>query len=99
MRTIGNEKTYNEIFNLSAPEELDNARFLDALERAHGRPLLVANTTVAEAMENGVPLPCPLLFDEVYDGSKIARTLGFRYTPFAKAFQETYDIYMKAFQA
>lgn len=97
MRTVGNEKTYNEVFNLSAPEDLDNPRFLAVLERTHGQPLLLVNTTVSEALDQGVALPFPLLFDEVYDGSKAARTLEFRYTPFAKGFKETYDIYMKAF--
>lgn len=96
MAAIGNEKAYNQIFNLAAPDELDYNSFLAELEKANGGKVDIIPMTCAEIAQQQVPLPFPMQYDELYDGSKIVDTLGVGYTPFTDAFKETFDIYMKA---
>lgn len=99
MAAVANDRAYNEIFNLSAPEQLDYDSFLAALEAAHGKKIETIPMTSAEIAEKQIPLPFPLKYDELYDGSKIERLLGVKYTPFDTAFKETYDIFMRAYNA
>lgn len=98
MAAIGNGRAYDEVFNLSAPEQLDYASFMAELEKAHGGKVETIPMTCAEIAEKQIPLPFPMKYDELYDGSKASRLLGVDYTPFSDAFKETHDIYMRAFQ-
>ncbi len=96
MAAIGNPDTYNQVFNLSAPDVIDYNSFLAELETANGAKVDTIHMSCAEIAQQQIPLPFPMKHDELYDGSKICRTLGVEYTPFSTAFKETYDIYMKA---
>lgn len=96
MAATANERAYNEVFNLSAPEALTYDSFLAELEKLWGKKIETVPVTCAEAAAQGIPLPFPLQLDEVYDGGKAVRLLGEQYTPFTGAFKETYEIYMKA---
>lgn len=80
------------IYNLAAPEVLDYASFIGTLCAVCDMPTEVQPMTVAEAMEKGVTLPFPLTpaEEELFDGSRICRELGFRYTAFEEAIQKTY---------
>lgn len=95
MGLVGNQRAYNEVFNLAAPEELTYERFVSALERVHGGPLPVKRLPLRDAAEKGVNLPFPVSFDELYDGAKVRNVIGLTYTPFETAFKETYDLFMK----
>ncbi|NLO47809.1 MAG: NAD-dependent epimerase/dehydratase family protein [Clostridiales bacterium] len=98
MGAIGNERVYDRIFNLAGPEVLDYQGFMKALEEAHGAPLKTRPVTVRDAAEQKIPLPFPLLYDELCDGGRITKAIDFAYTPFGEAFKETYDIFRKAYQ-
>lgn len=96
MAAIGNGNAYDQTFNLAAPEQLDYNSFLAELENINGERVKTLPMSCAELSEKQIQLPFPLQHDELYDGSKITRELGVKYTPFSEAFKETYDIYMKA---
>jgi len=98
MAVAGNPDTYDQIYNLAAPEEMDYASFISELESCAGGPLKKTVLSRRLAADRGISFPFPTDLDEVYDGSKITRATGLRYTPFSKAFRETYDIYMSAYQ-
>ena len=96
MAACANERAYNEIINLAGPDVITYDSFLAELEKNWGRKIETRPVTCAQAAAEQIPLPFPLQFDELYDGSKAERLLGEHYTPFETAFAETFDIYMKA---
>lgn len=86
---VGDDRAYGQTFNLSAPEEITEARFLDELERLHG-PFERKGVTVAEAMNRNIAIPWPLAADELYDGTGFSETFGLAYTPFEVGMERTY---------
>lgn len=80
-------------YNLAAPEVLDYHSFIGTLCAVCDMPTEVQPVTVEEAMGAGITMPFPLTpaEEELFDGSRICRELGFRYTPFGEAIQKTYQ--------
>lgn len=96
MAAFDNPRAFGETFNLSAPERFDYASYLDVLSRLHGSRPRTVPVTVRQVYDENIPLPFPLDFDALYDGSKAAAQLGVDYLPFAEGMSETYDLYMHA---
>jgi 2'-hydroxyisoflavone reductase len=94
---IGNEKAYNEIFNLSAPEEITYSILLEAFEIFNGGPFMTKPVTVEEVLDNNIPLPFPLTEDELFSGKKFADTFEFSYTPWLEGMEKTYKIFYSLF--
>ena len=94
---IGNEKAYNEIFNLSAPEEVTYAVLLEAFEKFNGGPFMTKPVTVDEVLDENIPLPFPLTEDELFSGRKFADTFDFSYTSFTEGMEKTYKIFYSLF--
>lgn len=94
---IGNEKAYNEVFNLSAPEEITYAALLEAFEKFNGGPFMTRPVTVEEVLDENIPLPFPLTEDELFSGQKFADTFDFSYTPFEEGMEKTFKIFYSLF--
>lgn len=94
---IGNEKAFNQIFNLSAPEEINYSVLLEAFEKFNGGPFMTKPVTVDEVIDDNIPLPFPLTEDEIYSGKKFADTFDFSYTPFMEGMEKTYKIFYSLF--
>ncbi len=94
---IGNEKAYNEIFNLSAPEEITYPLLLEAFERFNGGPFMTRPVTVEEVLDENIPLPFPLTEDEIFSGKKLTDIFEFTYTPFLEGMEKTYKIFYSLF--
>lgn len=94
---IGNEKSFNEIFNLSAPEEITYIFMLESFEKFNGGPYMTKSITVEKVLETNLPLPFPLTEDELYSGKKFADTFDFTYTPFAEGMERTFKIFYSLF--
>jgi 2'-hydroxyisoflavone reductase len=94
---IGNEKAYNQIFNISAPEEVTYDLLINSFEQYNGSPFDKREVTVEEVLEQNIPLPFPLTEDELYDGGKLAKALDFAYTPFEVGMEKTYKIFYSLF--
>ncbi|MBR2831833.1 MAG: NAD-dependent epimerase/dehydratase family protein [Oscillospiraceae bacterium] len=90
---VGDERAYNEIFNLSAPEIIDRPFFYESLERFNGEPYQKREYTIEEAPGQDIPLTLPTVYDELYSGEKFARTFDFKYTPYEDAMKNTFDIF------
>jgi nucleoside-diphosphate-sugar epimerase len=60
---IGNEKAFNETFNLSAPDEITYSLFLEAFTKFNGGPFLTRRVNVEEVVAENIPLPFPLTED------------------------------------
>lgn len=94
---IGNEKAYNEIFNISAPEEITYSVLLEAFEKFNGGPFMTKPVTVEEVLDENIPLPYPMTEDELFSGQKFAETFNFSYTPFMEGMEKTYKIFYSLF--
>ena len=94
MACVGNPDAAGETFNLSAPERLDYASYLDVIANVRGEAPKTTPVTVRQVYAENIPLPFPLDFDMLYDGTKAADRLGVRYVPFVDGMDETYHIYM-----
>lgn len=87
------ERAYNEIYNLSAPEIIDYNSFIKMLEVCNGGSFETKSVTVSEVLAENVPLPFPLDIDELYSGQKFAETFGFEYTPFSEGLQKAFNAF------
>ena len=93
MRCIGNEKAYNEIFNLAGPEAVSYQRLISEFERCNGGLFETRDVTIAQVDDEMIPLPFPLTGDTLVDGGKFAQAFEFAYTPISEGLEKTYRIF------
>jgi nucleoside-diphosphate-sugar epimerase len=93
MQLAGNEKAYGEVFNLSGPERVTYTSLIADFERFNGGAFLTREVTVDEVEREKIPLPFPLIDDDLTDGTKLTDTLGFNYTPFAEGMENTFHTF------
>ncbi|HHT17068.1 MAG TPA: NAD-dependent epimerase/dehydratase family protein [Papillibacter sp.] len=97
MATIGNEKAYDEIFNLAAPELITHARLFEAFEEFNGGPIMTRPVTIEDILNENIAVPFPLTEDVLYSGKKFAETMEFEYTPFMEGMDKTYKSFYSLF--
>ena len=97
MKCIGNEKAYDEIFNLAGVEAVTYRQLMAEFERCNGGPFETREVTVAQVDEEMIPLPFPLIGDTLVDGGKFAQIFGFDYTPFSVGMEKTFGIFHTIF--
>lgn len=95
IRSLGNEKVFDEVFNLSSEELVSYPRLVEVLEEVSEKSIEPMKMSVKEIDEKRIPLPFPLDSHFVYSGSKIQRVLDFEYTPFEDGLRETYGFYQR----
>lgn len=100
LSTIDEEKSYNQAFNVCAPEIMDYDRFLEALKKVSDRPFTLQEVTVKQVLEQNLPLPFPLTEEEteLYNGNKIVRELNFEYTPFEQGIKKTFQAFKNVYE-
>ncbi|MCM1160942.1 MAG: NAD-dependent epimerase/dehydratase family protein [Roseburia sp.] len=99
LTVIGNEKAYNQAFNVCGDEILNYSRFFEVLKKISDRDFTVQGITVKEAIEQNSPLPFPIIKEEteLYDGSRLVKELGFEYTDFEKGMEKTFQAFKNVF--
>ena len=90
---VGDDRAFNEVFNAASPEHVDYKALLASLEKAHGAPVQRDEMTIRRIIDEQVPLPFPLVDDELYDGSKLAETFGVSYTSLDDGMKKTYEAF------
>lgn len=96
LRCIGKPEVFGNDYILSAPECISYDKLADVLSGlTGGRELETEVLSIEEIEQKNIPLPYPLRKHILYSGAKIARTLGFEYTPFAAGMLETFHFYKK----
>ena len=87
-------------YNLAAPEELDYDGFLAALRAVADRPIPSTPVTVAQVLQENIPLPFPLRAEEseLFDGSLAVKELGIHYTPFRDGLQKSWNAFAPIFE-
>ena len=93
IRCIGEEKVYNQDFNLSSDELVSYPRIVEVLEEITGKKIDVVYKSVDYINKEQIPLPFPLDEHLVYSGSKLQRLFNFDYTPFKTGMREAFEYY------
>ena len=97
MKSIGNKKTFDQIFNLSGKEDVTYAQLISDFERYNGGPFDSRVVTVKEAVDESIPLPFPLTETILYNGEKIEKALDFEYTSFSEGMEKTFQVFYSLF--
>ncbi len=97
-RCIGNEKAYNEIFNLASPEIADYDSFISLLRQCSGADFPTTPVTVKQVIEQNIPLPFPLDEALIYSGKKSETVLEYKYTPFSVGMKKTFSVFMSIYK-
>ena len=90
MAMIGDERAYNEVFNLAGPEVVNYTRLMSDFERYNGGAFETREVTVAQAEEESIPFPFPLTENDITSGDKFAGLFDFRYTPLSEGMESTF---------
>ncbi len=92
---LGNEKVFDQAFNLSAEELISYGRFVDVLREVTGKRMAVREKSIETIDRERIPLPFPLDNHLIYSGTLVQRVLGFEYTPFEEGMKKTYEHYVQ----
>ena len=90
---IGNEKVFNQAFNVAGEELVSYKRLMEVFEEICEKKIKTSKMSIELINKKGIPLPFPLDSHLVYSGRKIEKTLGFDYTPFVEGMKKTYEYY------
>lgn len=95
----GNDKAFNEAFNICPDEIINYDLFFAALKSASDLPVNINSMSVKDAAELNIFLPFPAVGEEteLYDGRKIVKTTGIGYTPFVEGLSRTYAAFKNVF--
>ena len=90
---LGNEKVFNNAYNLSAPELVSYRRLVKVLEEITGKRIGTRKLNIPMINQKQIPLPFPLDQHLIYSGELIQRVLNFQYTPFVEGMRKTFEHY------
>jgi len=99
LECIRQDAAAGEAFNLSAPEVLDYASYIDTLRAVSDIPFSLEAVTVEQVLRDNLPLPFPLTAEEseLFDGGKLTQVLGVRYTPFLEGMEKTFKAFKSVY--
>ena len=95
----GDSRAINQTYVVSAPEVLDYNSFVAALKVVADREFNLIPVQTSDVIRQNLPLPFPLTEaeNELFDGTKITRELGFQYTPFGPNLKKAYDAFREIY--
>ena len=93
MKCLGNDKVFNQAFNLAAKELISYRRLVEVLELITGKKLKTIKLGIDEINRRRIPLPFPIDTHLIYSSAKIKQALGFQCTPFLDGMRDTYTYY------
>jgi nucleoside-diphosphate-sugar epimerase len=97
MSSIGEEKAFNQDYNLAAPEKITYRKLMEQLASlTPGKELSQKPIYISEVYAENIPLPFPLEQNELFLGTKVQKDLGLDYTGFAAGMKESFEVYRSA---
>lgn len=94
----GNEKAYNESFNLCSGEMVNYHRFFEILKDVTEDESVIREIAVSEIRNEFFPFPLTLNESELYDGKKICEISGLEYTDFESSMEKTIRYFVDIFR-
>jgi nucleoside-diphosphate-sugar epimerase len=94
---VGEERAYNEEFNLAGVEQVTYASLFAELERCNGAPFARRPVTVSQVKAENIPLLFPLDADDLCSGEKMSQRFGFQYTPFSAGMDKTFAAFKSVY--
>ena len=91
--SLGNEKVFNNAYNLSAGELICYDKLIDVLEKITAKTFNVQRLSVVKIDAERIPLPFPLEEHLVYSGELIRDILNFKYMSFYEGMTRTYNYF------
>jgi nucleoside-diphosphate-sugar epimerase len=88
---LGNEKVFNNAYNLAAEELISYDKLINTLEKITSKRFNVQRLPIARIDAERIPLPFPLDEHLVYSGELIRDTLHFEYMSFLEGMTRTYN--------
>jgi nucleoside-diphosphate-sugar epimerase len=95
---INNECSYGGAFNLAGSEKVDYPLLFAEFERCNGAPFATKPLTVEQALREAVPLPFPLIGDDLCDGRLFAETFDFSYTSFSEGMSKAFKAFKSVYE-
>ncbi|MDY6856115.1 MAG: NAD-dependent epimerase/dehydratase family protein [Thermodesulfobacteriota bacterium] len=93
--SLGNEKVFDQAFNLSAGELISYGRLIEVLREITQKRIATKTMSISAIDQERIPLPFPLDQHLIYSGTLIQEVLGFEYTPFVEGMKKTYEQYVE----
>lgn len=90
---LGNEKVFNNAYNVSTDELISYDRLIGVLETIISRKLTIQRMRISEIDAKRIPLPFPLDEHLIYSGALLQQTLNYEYMPFLEGMRKTYNWY------
>ncbi|MCQ2452158.1 MAG: NAD-dependent epimerase/dehydratase family protein [Oscillospiraceae bacterium] len=94
---IGDQRAFNQVFNLSSPEAQTYSSFMKVLEECADIPYQTYSVTVDQVLERSIPLPWPLDESLLYAGEKVTEVFGYHYTPFLTGMKKTWTVFKNVY--
>jgi nucleoside-diphosphate-sugar epimerase len=95
---IKNECAYSKVFNLAGSEKVDYPLLFAELERCNGAPFVTEPLIVEQVLREAVPLPFPLIDDELCSGRLFAETFDFSYTSFSEGISKAFKAFKSVYE-
>jgi len=92
---LGNEKVFNNAYNVSSEELISYDRLIEVLETIAGRKFKIQRQPVRILEARGIPLPFPLEEHLIYSGTLLQETLNYPYMSFQEGMTRTYNWFFK----
>ena len=93
IRSLGNNKVFDQAFNLSAGELISYGRLIEVFREITGKSIATNMMSIDAINGERIPLPFPLDQHLIYSGTLIQYGLDFEYTPFVQGMKKTYEEY------
>jgi len=93
---LGNEKVFNNAYNVCSDELISYDRLIQVLETIISRKLYAERMSIDKIEAYQIPLPFPLDQHLVYSGALLQQTLNYEYMPFLEGMRKTYAHYLES---
>ncbi|MBQ6622282.1 MAG: NAD-dependent epimerase/dehydratase family protein [Mogibacterium sp.] len=97
LRCLEDPRAENEVFHLAGSEILDYPTFFSVLEACSDRPIQYVPVTEETIVQERIPMPFPIIRDDLCDGSRITEVLGFEYQSFTEGMRKTWKAWIPVF--
>jgi len=98
MACIGDSRADDKAFNLAERESITYDKLMSIFEQCNGEPFRTLKVTVAQVLDENIPLPFPLTENVLISGESFASTFAFNYTPFREGMEKTFTVFHSLYE-